>query len=493
MPWYQGSTVRRWVVGRRRVVRRMGRPHFRVGEHVEYLSQTFGGWIEATVERVHHDNTITLDVKEYADPSRVRRLGLRPAATWHQSAYDEHNQSAYSDRRQNPSPDRGFEPPQQWGGRPQTPPRQHHNARVQRQLTYGQKQQVHQARAHTPDRSSSRAYNARGSGHLRGHGHAKPPGKHGLIKPSTVECSGDYRDCDEAALSAKGGQHWRSVRELAKSLTAPFSGDHEKMARALFRWVTHNVAYDLQSLRRGNITHESCQADYVMRHGRAVCSGYASLLCALCDAVGIPCKKISGTGRDPRDEGGDGRPDGHAWNALSFDGGRGWHLCDPCWAAGACNSTFTRCFDKKWWCSPPQHFLETHLPNKSADQLLDRPVSKAEWRSLPDTAWTPKTFGGMNDGDEVLSPSTGTLRRGQTETFKIFIKEDRAALLYLQWGHEQLPYKGQEEQHKMSSKRVNGGYEHSETGQVRGTKVTVLRYVPTKGNYESLAEWAVIS
>ena len=32
------------------------------------------------------------------------------------------------------------------------------------------KQQVHQARAHTPDRSSSRAYNARGSGHLRGHG-----------------------------------------------------------------------------------------------------------------------------------------------------------------------------------------------------------------------------------------------------------------------------------------------------------------------------------
>ena len=84
----------------------MGRPHFRVGEHVEYLSQTFGGWIEATVERVHHDNTITLDVKEYADPSRVRRLGLRPAATWHQSAYDEHDLSAYDEYDQSAYSDR---------------------------------------------------------------------------------------------------------------------------------------------------------------------------------------------------------------------------------------------------------------------------------------------------------------------------------------------------------------------------------------------------
>jgi hypothetical protein len=45
---------------------------FTPGASVEYNSSTYGKWISATVERVHSDGTISLDVRARADPSLVR-------------------------------------------------------------------------------------------------------------------------------------------------------------------------------------------------------------------------------------------------------------------------------------------------------------------------------------------------------------------------------------------------------------------------------------
>ena len=47
---------------------------FRVGENVEYFSQSLDEWIDATVTRLHSDGAVTLDVKEYADPAKIRRV-----------------------------------------------------------------------------------------------------------------------------------------------------------------------------------------------------------------------------------------------------------------------------------------------------------------------------------------------------------------------------------------------------------------------------------
>ena len=47
---------------------------FCVGENVEYFSQSFDEWIDATVQRLHSDGAVTLDVKEYADPAKIRRV-----------------------------------------------------------------------------------------------------------------------------------------------------------------------------------------------------------------------------------------------------------------------------------------------------------------------------------------------------------------------------------------------------------------------------------
>jgi hypothetical protein len=63
--WLQVSTLKPASGG--------GAVQIRAGEGVEYFSTTYGGWIKATVERVHSDGTVTLDVRKRADRSKVRR------------------------------------------------------------------------------------------------------------------------------------------------------------------------------------------------------------------------------------------------------------------------------------------------------------------------------------------------------------------------------------------------------------------------------------
>ena len=56
---------------------RRGAPRqFQPGAKVAYFSSTNGGWIEATVERVHSDGSVALDVHPRADPSRVRHVDV---------------------------------------------------------------------------------------------------------------------------------------------------------------------------------------------------------------------------------------------------------------------------------------------------------------------------------------------------------------------------------------------------------------------------------
>jgi hypothetical protein len=47
---------------------------YKVGELVEYCSATLGEWIEARVEQLHGDGTVTLDCRGRADPAQIRPL-----------------------------------------------------------------------------------------------------------------------------------------------------------------------------------------------------------------------------------------------------------------------------------------------------------------------------------------------------------------------------------------------------------------------------------
>ena len=130
-----------------------------------------------------------------------------------------------------------------------------------------------------------------------------------VLEASRSPLAAEYQDCDARAVQAQGGSHWGSVKELAEHLAQPFRGDPEKMARVMFRWVAHNVAYDIRRLREekrrpdGKKDREDSQSpETVMREGLAVCEGYSKLLCAMCDAIGVHCKFVGGQGRGGTDD-----------------------------------------------------------------------------------------------------------------------------------------------------------------------------------------------
>jgi hypothetical protein len=49
-----------------------------VGENVEYFSLSHDEWIDATVTRLHSNGAVTLDIKEYADPAKIRATNANP-------------------------------------------------------------------------------------------------------------------------------------------------------------------------------------------------------------------------------------------------------------------------------------------------------------------------------------------------------------------------------------------------------------------------------
>eukprot|EP01045_Picozoa_sp_COSAG04_P012949 COSAG04_NODE_893_length_9595_cov_4.687763_5_plen_173_part_00 len=151
---------------------------------------------------------------------------------------------------------------------------------------------------------------------------------------------------------------------------------------------------------------------------------------------------------------------------------------------------FSRCWKKHWWCTQPRQFVELHLPDEARDQLLERPISEQQWARLEETKWTPTTFTGMKDGDDVLAPLDGRIKRGQSVEFRIFLAERDASSLRLKWDEDNMPPFGTRDADALGAKRVRGGYEHSVRAQARGAKVAVYREGRAP-HYEGLAEWKV--
>ena len=69
-----------------------------------------------------------------------------------------------------------------------------------------------------------------------------------------------------------------SVEELAAHLTEPFQATVDKH-RAIFRWLTENIAYDIIGKRDGTAGDQGPSA--VLSKRRSVCQGYADLWKAL--------------------------------------------------------------------------------------------------------------------------------------------------------------------------------------------------------------------
>jgi len=165
-----------------------------------------------------------------------------------------------------------------------------------------------------------------------------------------------------------------SVSALSAYLVESAQNDRDK-ARAIFRWITLNVAYDVSARA------DSRDAEIVLSRRRVICYGYAVLFKALAEASGLEAEVVIGhSKRSAPDllEEPDARPN-HAWNAVRISGE--WQLVDSCWGAGYLDEhrRFVPSFNAHYFLTPPEVFVYDHFPLDPGRQLLDPPISEDEY------------------------------------------------------------------------------------------------------------------
>jgi transglutaminase-like putative cysteine protease len=173
-----------------------------------------------------------------------------------------------------------------------------------------------------------------------------------------------------------------SVESLATYLTQPAKNDLEK-ARAIYRWITQNISYDINAFFTGN--YGDMSATGVLASRRSICYGYSGLFQKLAQAVGLEVVTINGWGKGYGYHAGDQIPasTNHAWNAIKINDG--WYLVDSTWGAGYINdqNAFMRDFDDEYFLMPPEQFIYSHLPEAPKWQLLQSTISDSEFAALP--------------------------------------------------------------------------------------------------------------
>ncbi|KAJ3190486.1 hypothetical protein HDU85_000785 [Gaertneriomyces sp. JEL0708] len=169
-----------------------------------------------------------------------------------------------------------------------------------------------------------------------------------------------------------------SVQQLTNYLVSPFPDELEKY-RAIFVWIADNIQYDAERFFGGTITSQA--ANDVLSSRKGVCAGYATLFQQMCDAAGLRCTQISGSGKGYGYVAGKTplRSLGHAWNAVFVH--NQWRMVDVCWGAGVLNAskTFEKDFRPFYFLSDPREFVGTHLPKNIHEQHLDDPISDEEY------------------------------------------------------------------------------------------------------------------
>ncbi|MCI4397503.1 MAG: hypothetical protein JHC34_01560 [Acidobacteria bacterium] len=196
-----------------------------------------------------------------------------------------------------------------------------------------------------------------------------------------------WREAESVAL-APPPEVETSIAALAAYLAPPKETEEQK-ARAIFRWVTSHVNYDLEGYKSGVL--ESSGADETLKKRSAVCEGYSNLFEALASKAGLECVTIHGFAKGAGYHVGavfSGAPN-HAWNAVRIEGR--WRLVDCTWGAGALDEAgkYVHAFEPFYYDTPPEQFIYTHWPYEARWQLAARAISQEEFERLP---WLKPAF-----------------------------------------------------------------------------------------------------
>ncbi len=240
-----------------------------------------------------------------------------------------------------------------------------------------------------------------------------------LAGPAVAADKADFTEIDKHALAATADDE-KTLASLARYLAGPCKTDTDK-ARAAYRWVTDRIAYDVDAYLAGRATDES--AETALKRRMATCGGSVNLYLDLCKRMGLEAVKVNGHVKIdgvPSDRVFTDRRYIHTWNAVNLAGA--WKLVDTTWGAGTVEGkVFVKGFNPYYFCTPPDRLLFTHLPTDRKWQLVEKPISDAEFLRRPmvgpalmETNVSTKDLLAAADGKDFAGfPIVGTGGRGQ--------------------------------------------------------------------------------
>jgi len=251
----------------------------------------------------------------------------------------------------------------------------------------------------------------------------------------------DYSRADTLATTVK---YTGDVNLLTKQLTSPFPQQILK-ARAIFRWITNNIAYDYKYYNKhaddgpvpitfhcpGDDTldcvikqkvWEIAYVTKVLDKGKAVCQGYAMLFKKMCDIAGIEAEVVPGyTRTDYYEIGTMGELD-HAWNVVFLNGT--YYPLDATWAAGGCTTdddgkllSFHKQYNDYYWLTPPDEFALNHFPETGT---LGLPSNYTKDNFAANAYYDPGEVSNL----KLIMPASGIIaaKWGDTIRFKLQYK-----------------------------------------------------------------------
>lgn len=200
--------------------------------------------------------------------------------------------------------------------------------------------------------------------------------------------------------------------------------------KALHDWVADRIAYDPISLQPGRRAPQDARTVFRTRLG--VCAGYANLLQAMGEAIGVKLPVVIGdvSPKEARDE---FVGPGHAWNAVEVDGA--WYLIDVTWDSGYLDDA--QVFVKRYTCDyfmpPPRTMALDHFPEAARWQLLATPLSQGEFLRQPRV-----TAGFSAHGLTLLSPTRSQTDVGDRAVLEIENPRGKWLMIQLMAGERKL-------------------------------------------------------
>lgn len=245
----------------------------------------------------------------------------------------------------------------------------------------------------------------------------------------------DYVKIDNISKNVKAN----TLDSLSYKLTHNLTSEEEKV-RAIFRWITNNISYDIQGFYNKNIYKEiekklvdSDSKNYefnynklvvekVFKERKAICDGYSRLFKYLCELSKIKTEIINGYGRIITDTIGVTGQINHSWNAVKID--KKWFLLDATWASGHTNISFTKYYKKYnnlYYLTSPEIFIKNHLPENQKWTLLNRTIQLDSFYNAPIFYDDYFKF-----NIKKSSPEFGVLTLDSTKRIKFEIEVDNA-------------------------------------------------------------------